>query len=705
MTDVVYSESAQFKLNGNRLRVIGGNTYGLMFDPPSNYTDQELDDFFGGCRRDGVRVIRSWFYSNPAAGWTQNVAGAFRYRDNTIGSSVRTIDLNILDRSFEKVTSVWSMDADYTRSALAASNGSYGIRQVSTSGNANFYYGADGITVVPNMPTTLYFDKRVFLNSGLPPQIQINSGSAFGTTIAESTIAAGGTYEELSITFTPTTNKVWPRIYNNGGNLTADYDNFRMSYTMNATTDLQWREEQWAHADRVLYYANKYGVKLILVLENNWESVSKHRGWHDGLYGTHFNSNRDQSVSLSRVGTTVTGTTTTPHELYPGCLVWMKGAVQSGFNGGGIRVQTTPTTTTFTYTSGVSGTTTATGTTTVGRGVSNSYDVNSPTHQTTFHVSSMKQFTKDVIDKATARTNTYDGILWKNHPAIFSWELMNEARYGQNNDPNINTSNSFNVTSITAWANEMSSYIKYKDPNHMIGFGDTARSLGYISWGGKEDQMLLGSYYGVDYTQIGALLNIDYLDPHMYVYQFNNLSLRSNPGYLGVWYGQGNGGSTAFGGTARGVRVAFGGNSPTVKGLIVTAHVTSGKPLLFGEWGVVKDATYTGTEYPSYPRWESIQKTLWELMEDGCDGFLIWHYYGTLGPAADKSTGVHSQNRGAYPPVSPTQGVNYSNLPAKNSTDLELLSLFAQWDRKLNGGRVLVEDAVVPLRPAKNTPN
>ena len=57
----------------------------------------------------------------------------------------------------------------------------------------------------------------------------------------------------------------------------------------------------------------------------------------------------------------------------------------------------------------------------------------------------------------------------KEDPTIFGWELANEPRCEGSNLP---TSGSCSPDITTAWVDEISSYIKSIDSNHLVGVGD-----------------------------------------------------------------------------------------------------------------------------------------------------------------------------------------------------------------------------------------
>jgi mannan endo-1,4-beta-mannosidase len=97
---------------------------------------------------------------------------------------------------------------------------------------------------------------------------------------------------------------------------------------------------------------------------------------------------------------------------------------------------------------------------------------------------------REHLEKLATRRNTVTGVLYRDDPTIFGWELMNEAQVitGRWNERR-------------AWFAEMSSYLKSLDPNHMIAPG----AWGYRS--SSERREWLADH---------ALPTIDYCDVHNY---------------------------------------------------------------------------------------------------------------------------------------------------------------------------------------------
>lgn len=108
---------------------------------------------------------------------------------------------------------------------------------------------------------------------------------------------------------------------------------------------------------------------------------------------------------------------------------------------------------------------------------------------------------REHLEKLATRRNTVTGILYRDDPNIFGWELMNEAQA---------------VTSRwserRAWIAEMSAYLKSLDPNHVIAPGD----WGYRTAAERREWLL-------DHE----LPNIDYCDVHNYPVPDTDVSVDS----------------------------------------------------------------------------------------------------------------------------------------------------------------------------------
>ena len=121
----------------------------------------------------------------------------------------------------------------------------------------------------------------------------------------------------------------------------------------------------------------------------------------------------------------------------------------------------------------------------------------------------IRQWYKDWIAHLLNRTNSITGVQYKNDPTIMTWELGNEPRcisagvYPRS--PNCTTA------TLTAWADEMSAYVKSLDRNHLVSVGDE----GFYCIPGDPD-WINQCGEGVDTLALTALPNIDVMSFHLY---------------------------------------------------------------------------------------------------------------------------------------------------------------------------------------------
>jgi mannan endo-1,4-beta-mannosidase len=97
---------------------------------------------------------------------------------------------------------------------------------------------------------------------------------------------------------------------------------------------------------------------------------------------------------------------------------------------------------------------------------------------------------REHIEKLVTRRNTVTGVLYRDDPTIFGWELMNEAQVITGR-----------WAERRAWFAEMSAYVKSLDPNHLVAPG----AWGYRS--SSERREWLADH---------AIPSIDYCDVHNY---------------------------------------------------------------------------------------------------------------------------------------------------------------------------------------------
>jgi len=110
-----------------------------------------------------------------------------------------------------------------------------------------------------------------------------------------------------------------------------------------------------------------------------------------------------------------------------------------------------------------------------------------------------KEGYKNYVKYFATRVNTLTGVVYKDDPTIFSYELMNEPRYQDSGE---------DVTGITLrrWVDEMAAFIKLTDPNHMVSAGLEGHGTKY-HYGGDE---------GNPFVYIHQSPYIDFATGHLY---------------------------------------------------------------------------------------------------------------------------------------------------------------------------------------------
>ncbi|KAI9840119.1 MAG: hypothetical protein M1838_004214 [Thelocarpon superellum] len=100
---------------------------------------------------------------------------------------------------------------------------------------------------------------------------------------------------------------------------------------------------------------------------------------------------------------------------------------------------------------------------------------------------------------------------YRESPAIFAWELANEARCaGTGLNP---TSAACNPAVLTKWADMMSTFVKSIDPNHLVSFG----TEGYFNRPSTANgSYQYDGYTGQDYDAEIKLPNVDFGTIHLY---------------------------------------------------------------------------------------------------------------------------------------------------------------------------------------------
>ncbi|NQT19176.1 MAG: cellulase family glycosylhydrolase, partial [Planctomycetes bacterium] len=120
-----------------------------------------------------------------------------------------------------------------------------------------------------------------------------------------------------------------------------------------------------------------------------------------------------------------------------------------------------------------------------------------------------KEWFKARMQTIITRVNTYNGIAYKDDPAIFAWELASEPRCWDD-------SGSEQLVFRT-WADEMSTFIKSLDPNHLVTTG--VEGFYNCVWGCSD--WIYDGATGTDFIADHALPNIDFCTMHLWPDHWN----------------------------------------------------------------------------------------------------------------------------------------------------------------------------------------
>jgi mannan endo-1,4-beta-mannosidase len=192
------------------------------------------------------------------------------------------------------------------------------------------------------------------------------------------------------------------------------------------------------------------------------------------------------------------------------------------------------------------------------------------------------------------RRNSMSGVLYRDDPTIFSWELANEPRCWNGGD--FDDRPACSVKPVVSWAEEMSSAIKSLDPNHLVSIGDEGFFARAAGWGYDGSD-------GIDHDALIALSHIDFGTFHL---------------YPDTW-GQ-----------------SFSWSLQWIEDHIAAAR-SAGKPTLLEEYGVAANRSGIGGEVDSerrdetFPRWHEV------LQKRGANAALFWMLAG------------HDDSKGVYP--------------------------------------------------------
>lgn len=122
--------------------------------------------------------------------------------------------------------------------------------------------------------------------------------------------------------------------------------------------------------------------------------------------------------------------------------------------------------------------------------------------------SQTQELFKDYISMLLNRENTQTGVDYKDEPAVFSWEIINEGRLS-GGDPD----------ELRDWYQDIAQFIKSEDPNHMVSTGEEGFDEGTPSEYSTDqysNTYVLRAQEGSSYIQNTAIPEIDYGTAHWY---------------------------------------------------------------------------------------------------------------------------------------------------------------------------------------------
>jgi len=178
-----------------------------------------------------------------------------------------------------------------------------------------------------------------------------------------------------------------------------------------------------------------------------------------------------------------------------------------------------------------------------------------------------KELYKQSVDAYCKRKNTVNGIMYKDDPTIFAYDLLNEPRNEDDQTGEV----------MAAWVDEMSTYVKSVAPRTMVNAG----TEGFFAVDGKH-------YSGTDYIKIHKAKNIDFCTFHIYpASEYNQFSMSATKWLLEKYIKEG--------------------------------HETLKKPVVMEEYGIP-----SGLE--AYPKAKWIDFMTETFFNAGGDGANYWFY-------------------------------------------------------------------------------
>ncbi len=204
---------------------------------------------------------------------------------------------------------------------------------------------------------------------------------------------------------------------------------------------------------------------------------------------------------------------------------------------------------------------------------------------------------KEYISMLLNRVNTVTGVAYKNEPAIFGWEIMNEGR-NRGKDAQV----------MRDWYQEIAQYIKSIDSNHLVSTGEEGFDEGtptVYSVSEYSNTYTLRANEGTSYIQNTSIPEIDFGGAHWYPTEFG-FGTPVNEAMLTAQY-------------------AWIKDHKTIAESV-------GKPFIIGEfgypgWGNANEVLMYNTFYEQSETIGLDGDLLWQLTADGTK---CWEYGGNI---------------------------------------------------------------------------
>jgi len=226
-----------------------------------------------------------------------------------------------------------------------------------------------------------------------------------------------------------------------------------------------------------------------------------------------------------------------------------------------------------------------------------------PQHHRSFYTdSTIRTWFKTYVRTVLERVNPQTGIAYRDDPTIFAWELANEPRCPDCADTD--GDGRPGPGQVTAWADDMSRFIRSIDPHHLISVGDEG-----FDCTRRTPEYPYSCAEGVDNEALSALPEVDLVSAHLY-----------SDVEHGYW----------FGADATATQISDGTTW-------VEHHADRadrlGKAMLLGEYG--RSCYEQGAGRTCVERTDAYDQWQTEVEAEGVDVALSWQFNASVDGAAD----------------------------------------------------------------------